>query len=91
MSDTEKRTDGPREDFLDAVRQIVDWWSVHGDTEREKLEGVAFSLMVVLDGQSESFPYQMKMRVRNVEENEPGPWVDLHGDGLLHDALWRKE
>jgi hypothetical protein len=53
----ELTTDQARERFLDHVRALVDYWDreASGD-QRHRLEGVAFSILVLLDGGSGHMP-----------------------------------
>lgn len=45
-------TEEVREHFLNHVRNMVDYWDRHveRETTRERLSGLAFSLLVLLDG-----------------------------------------
>jgi len=47
----EKTTQEIREEFLDHIRALVDFWdNTKRDTTKEQLSGLAFSIMNVLDG-----------------------------------------
>jgi hypothetical protein len=50
--------DEVREQFLDYVRVMIDWWlyESRAPTTREKLEGLAHSILVTLDGGSVALP-----------------------------------
>ncbi len=46
-----------REEFLKKVWQTIGYWSsVEGISCREKMEGLAFSMLVILDGESMGMP-----------------------------------
>lgn len=56
-SPKEKKMEEVREDFLNHVRDMVDYWhDVPNKTEKEKLNGLAFSIMAALDGCSVDIP-----------------------------------
>lgn len=49
-------TDCKDEEFLGAIRQYINYWLDQKDrNERQKLEGLAFSILCMLDGVSGSF------------------------------------
>jgi len=46
-----------REQFLDHIRMMVDYWdSIPKETTKEKLSGLAFSILTALDGCSADLP-----------------------------------
>lgn len=47
-----------QEQFLDHVRNLVDYWESESRTKtsREKLEGLAFSILSALDGSAAALP-----------------------------------
>jgi len=49
-----------RENFLRAVWTSIEYWNqVDGQTQRERLEGLAFSILVALDGYAGNLPHFM--------------------------------
>ena len=53
----EKKMEEVREDFLNHVRDMVEYWGdAPNKTEKEKLNGLAFSIMAALDGCSVDIP-----------------------------------
>ena len=47
----EKSVEEVREEFLSHVRSMVDYWNdIEKETTKEKLEGLAFSILSTLDG-----------------------------------------
>lgn len=47
----EKTMEEVREEVLNHVRGMVDYWNgIEKDTTKEKLEGLAFSILTMLDG-----------------------------------------
>ena len=51
-------TEEARDMYLSHMRMLVDYWSKesYGKTERERMEGLVFSILVMLDGGSSSLP-----------------------------------
>jgi len=57
----EKTVDEVREDFLQHIRTLVNYWDEVGEpdapkTQKERLAGLAFSIMVTLDGGAGNLP-----------------------------------
>lgn len=53
----EKTTEEVREEFLDHVRYLVSYWDrIEKETTKEKLSGLAFSILSALDGCSAGLP-----------------------------------
>lgn len=57
----EKTTEEIREEFLKHVRHLIQYWDeVSGknapETQKERLEGLAFSILVALDGNTMALP-----------------------------------
>lgn len=51
-----------REHLLDSVRSIVDYWTVApNQTDRERCEGVAFSILTLLDGCSDAPAFDLSV------------------------------
>jgi len=47
----EKTVEEVRTEFLEHIRELVNYWDrIEKDTTKEKLEGLAFSILVTLDG-----------------------------------------
>lgn len=67
------------EEFIDAIKQYINYW-VHQDrTEKEKMEGLAFSILCMLDGVSGSFK-------GNIDS------LSKEGSNfMLHDQFYEKE
>lgn len=45
-----------KEEFLEHVAMLVDYWEAQNETSREKLEGLAFSILSSIDGESSELP-----------------------------------
>ncbi len=45
-----------RKKFLGHIWNFIEYWDTHGQTSRDKLEGLAFSIMSMLDGSTMEFP-----------------------------------
>ena len=53
----EKKVEEVRKEFLDHVRNLVDYWVEHGPNDtKEKLDGLAFSILSAIDGCSSDLP-----------------------------------
>ena len=53
----EKTVEEVRYEFVDRVGNLVDYWSSQeGMSDKDKVEGVAFSILTMLDGCSGSIP-----------------------------------
>ena len=86
-----------REAFLDGVRQCVDIWTHSNNaSERDKLEGLAHSLLVLLDGQSNGIPpfhlipELCEDHIDEAKEVGNNWWVedDITEGTMLHDQLY---
>jgi hypothetical protein len=49
-------TEEVRERFLRYIWETVEYWEEYGTDTREKLEGLAFSILATLDGSTLAFP-----------------------------------
>lgn len=76
-----KNIEEVREDFLNGVRESVEHWKNSDKSEEEKLRGLAFSLMCLLDGE-----------MGNLPELILAPSNDLTNNiaGLLHELLYKR-
>ena len=52
----EKTMEEVREEFLDEVRQVIDYWSNSTLDIKKACEGIAFGILVILDGENASMP-----------------------------------
>lgn len=89
-----------RERFLDHVRHQIAYWEREGraPTAREKLEGLAFSIMNIFDGTTglpafditaAPHPDDKQFNIDNGENwIEPGTVIN---DCMLHELLFEKE
>ncbi len=82
-----------RNQFLDQLESSVDYWdTVDGFSQKEKLEALAFSFLVLIDGMDDSFPVALRIvpdparEDRAYLEAKGEPWypenhaVELHGE-----------
>jgi hypothetical protein len=89
--------------FLDAIHSCVDYWEEvtlpkENDTTHHRLDGLAFSILNILDGTSASFPAteialsphpdDKQYHIDN-QENWYEPGMTIHGNEYLHDK-WHK-
>ena len=58
-------------EFLDYIRGLVDYWeNESGKTSREKLEGLAFSILVAIDGEAIEAPSFVLSPICSEEDKE---------------------
>lgn len=87
--------------FLEHVHNLVDYWErLPGKEMKERLEGLAFSILVALDGESATLPSFMvvpdpheddKAYFQNEGENWfPEPAQQLDGLEWLHEHFYEK-
>ena len=97
----EKTVDEMREEFLNHIRLLIDYWDqVEGQkTTKDRLAGLAFSILVTLDGGAGDLPGYLVIP-NSTEEDKgwyeqqgedyyPIPPEDIEGDigGYLHELL----
>lgn len=100
MSNSREYTQEEVQDkFLAHVRSLIKYWnSVEGQTTSEKLDGLAFSIMVAIDGGAGGlpsfvlapFPHESdrQYHIDNGENYYPeDPIVKCNIAGYLHDEL----
>jgi hypothetical protein len=89
--------------FLDSIRDCVNYWDTvplpeENDTVRHRLDGLAFSILNILDGTSTAFPAtEIKLSPHPTDkqyhidnqENWYEPGMSVHGSAYLHDE-WHK-
>lgn len=99
----EKSREEVREEFLSHVRNIIQYWSdLPGKSVRDRVEGVAFSIMSTLDGCSMAVPKfivapdpdpsDKPYHIENDEDYYPeNHEIDIKSDisGGLHELLFR--
>jgi hypothetical protein len=101
----ELSVDEVRNNFLDHVRGIVEYWNDESrvkSSTKERLEGVAFSILVALDGGSAGLPGFVvapsphpddkdycKMEGENWYPKAPVVKCDIAG--CLHELFYKKE
>ena len=102
----EYTTEEIREQFLDNVRMLVNYWDrTPKETTKEKLEGLAFSILTILDGCAgdlpgfivapSSHPDDKQYHIDNEENYYPENHEiedKIKGDiaGGLHESFYRK-
>lgn len=97
----ELTTDEIRKRFLEHIHEIIDYWQKQPNTsEAEKVSGVAFSILVMLDGGSMNLPefiiapnphpddkkYFIKNGVDYFPENHKSK-INSNIGGYLHELL----
>lgn len=100
----EKTVEQVRDEFVTNVKNMVDYWAkVDVDTTKERLEGVAFSIMSALDGCAMALPpfivsplafeEEKKEAIDNDDDYYPvndGSTTSCDISGSLHDCFSRK-
>lgn len=75
-----------RTQFLEQVWAYVEYWSkIEGHDKRQAVEGVAFSILVILDGESAMLPGFMVLPAVGADEVYTGP------DGNYFPAIVRND
>lgn len=52
----EKTEEEVRNEFVEHVRQMAEYWNSVGETKKDALDGLAFSILVAIDGDSVALP-----------------------------------
>lgn len=88
-----------RELFLDHIHNLIDYWlnEERAETTKDKMEGLAFSILTTLDGESgnmpsyELKPFNSKEDIEYLKENGenyyPENGIDIAG--CLHDFFYK--
>lgn len=71
-----------KEDFLNGVRESVEHWKNSDKSEEEKLRGLAFSIMCLLDGEMGNLPLLTLAPTNDLTKNITGE---------LHELLYRNK
>jgi len=85
---TEKRsTEEYRDEFIDHVKyMVVHWNEMPNKSVKEKLEGLAFTILSAIDGRTTTLPAYKLMPVISDSEGTVGDDIA----GRLHDLLLMK-
>lgn len=94
-------TEEARELFLKAVRGCISYWSAQkGMPAEDRCEGVAFSILNLIDGTSGQYPVALDLVARphpsdqKYLEEQGDNWHEdgtvLNADVLLHEVFYRK-
>lgn len=88
-----------RDVFLSHIKHLVHIWNRSEGTSKEKLEGLAFSIMSTIDGVSGGFPCAIDLVMRPHEDdkqynidngddyNEDGTCIN--DDTMLHEVIFK--
>lgn len=86
--------DETQEMFIDYIKHLVEYWNENNGTKRECLEGLAFSILTMLDGEAGALPGFKVMPYPHEDdkeyyilkgENYFNPNIDIAG--ILHDVF----
>ena len=74
-----------KEQFLNHVRMLIEYWDKESakETQTERLEGLAFSILSAIDGESASLPQFVLAPLVYYPENP----IECNISGDLHDSL----
>ena len=86
-----------RNNFIQHVRAMIDYWSNQPGKPRDRISGCAFSILVALDGGSAALP---GLRVIPYPHPDDKPYCEIQGEnwypndgcdiaGSLHEHLYR--
>lgn len=95
------RTEEVREQFLAHVRMLVNYWdNVPRETSKEKLSGLAFSMLVLLDGGTylphflviaSPHPEDKVYNIENGDDYYEESSLENSISGSLHEMLYKGE
>jgi hypothetical protein len=87
-----------RDEFIDHVNVLIQYWSDHDGSLKECLSGLVFSILTALDGESLAVPAFKVIPVSDPEDaeflrEEGSNWYpeDVDIAGALHDVFVRRE
>ena len=90
-----------QEQFLESIRNLVDYWEMESraKTSREKLEGLAFSVLTLLDGEHGDMPaFEVKAigteeDIKYFKENDENYYPVDSEDiaGALHEGFYKEK
>ena len=90
-----------QEKFLEHIRDLIDYWEeeARAKTSREKLEGLAFSILTALDGCAAALPGFEVKAIGTEEDIEYFEEIDenyypIDGEdiaGNLHELFYKKD
>lgn len=94
-----------REIFLDSIRANIQYWAsnsrVANSSHRERLEGLAHSILCIFDGVSGSMPCAIDLRLRPHPDDKQfcidggNNWIEdgmvINEDCHLHEIIHRKD
>lgn len=95
--ETQKAAEKARGEFLANVREKVQYWSTLTNEEREitiadRCDGVAFSILVLIDGMAGPPPLDLVMRAHEAHEKDGSEALTadivLNKNVMLHDAYY---
>lgn len=84
---SEKRKEA--ENFVNRVKDLVDYWKKQSDSENDKIDGLAFSILSELDGEGMN-TYDLHL----CKWNESGDEINSKTEpinGYLHELYYREE
>lgn len=64
------------EEFIQAIKEYVDFWDRQDRNSKEKLEGIAFSILFILDGISGNFEGDITS-------------LEKEWDGMIHETFYK--
>ncbi len=93
--------DEVRREFLDYCREMARYWADLPDkTPLERCEGVAFSILVAIDGETLGLPcFDMVVSphpsdqayAENLGEDYYGPGTVINADAMMHEEFYPKQ
>ena len=89
-----KTSDELFDEFLIKVREIAEYWAKVGDTKQEACEGVAFSILALIDGVRVDTSYPLTLVV-DIPEKEMQKELhikdgtEINKEKYLHDFFYK--
>lgn len=88
-----------RDEFLSHIKDLVNYWDSINDSNKGKLEGLAFSIMSTIDGVSGGFPCAIDLVMRPHEDDKQynidngDDYIEdgtcINDDTMLHEIIFK--
>ena len=77
-----KQRELSKQEFLSHLKMLIDYWDkeVHNKTTHEKMEGLVFSILATIDGESADLPAYRLIPMRKYKKDEVDIAGNLHNE-----------
>lgn len=88
QNSNEERIEQAREALMENIRYLVKYWATAPvETTTDRLEGLAFSTLVLLDGGNGN---SLGFKVIPLQEEDEEPLEDIDISGCLHEYFYKR-